>query len=470
VIRAVVTAVALALLAPAAAQAQSDGAFVDSPTHVYRVVGGAPLHIGLCYRVVELNECSPMDPADPAGLRQYPVDGARTRDYQTGGIFIFAGGAPLWRGDCSTVTCEPWVVVDSNAMADPVHTRELPTDGTVVRNITDGGTYRFAGGAPLLVRCDLECPNPPLVDNKTFAELGYPGARNTMRQYPILGTTVLNTDTNTYYRFVGGSPLPLSSCDGCAAVRVDNRTFELLGTGTPSMPHMIASPGDFYFLTTGAATYRIAGGAAVQLTDCAPLGGCEGAVPVDAGTIASLGGGRLLATPRDGTVLRGLPSKRTWEMVGGKRRETFIARLDAIDVDDGAINLLPADTPAPPPPAPPPPFTPVISSGYKVFRTYTRFTSLKVRGAPAGSIVTVTCKGRGCPFKKARQHRLKGSSLDVRARWFKKARLRNKATVVVRVTGPTGARKQQTFKIRSRKLPVRTTRCSAAGAKFSRCP
>jgi hypothetical protein len=188
-------------------------------------------------------------------------------------------------------------------------------------------------------------------------------------------------------------------------------------------------------------------------------------VAVDAGTIAGLAGGRLLPAPKDGTVLRGLPSKRTWEIVGGKRRETFIARVDAIDVDDGAINLLPDNTP----PTPPAPFSPVISSGYKVFRTYTRFTSLKVRSAPARSVVTVTCKGKGCPFKKAKQYRLKGSSLDVRARWFKKAKLRNKATVTVRVSGPTGARKQMTFKIRSRKLPVRTTRCSAAGAKLTRC-
>jgi hypothetical protein len=191
---------------------------------------------------------------------------------------------------------------------------------------------------------------------------------------------------------------------------------------------------------------------------------------VDAGTIAGLGGGRLLATPKDGTVLRGLPSKRTWEIVGGKRRETFIARLDAVDVDDGAIGLIPADGPGPAPPAPEV-FKPVISSGYKVFRRYTRFTSLKVRDALPGSVVTVSCAGKrkGCPFKKAKQHRLKGTSLNVYSRWFKKAKLKHKSTVTVRVTSPAGARKQQVFKIRSRKLPVRTTRCAVAGAKFSRC-
>ena len=193
---------------------------------------------------------------------------------------------------------------------------------------------------------------------------------------------------------------------------VDNRTFRAhWAPGHPAnAAHACRSPPDGYLPHHRRDAYRIAGGgAAVQLTDCAPLGGCPGAVPVDAGTIAGLGGGRLLATPKDGTVLRGLPSKRTWEIVGGKRRETFIARLDAVDVDDGAIGLIPAEGPGPAPPAPEV-FKPVISSGYKVFRRYTRFTSLKVRDALPGSVVTVSCAGKrkGCPFKKAKQHRLNG--------------------------------------------------------------
>ena len=43
----------------------------------------------------------------------------------------------------------------------------------------------------------------------------------------------------------------------------------------------------------------------------------------------------------------------------------------------------------------------MISSGYKVFRTYTRFTSLKVRDALPGSVVTVTCsrQAQGLPVQ-----------------------------------------------------------------------
>ena len=39
-----------------------------------------------------------------------------------------------------------------------------------------------------------------------------------MRQYPVDGTTVHNIEDGAFYRFAGGAALPLSSCDGCAAV------------------------------------------------------------------------------------------------------------------------------------------------------------------------------------------------------------------------------------------------------------
>ena len=139
-------------------------------------------------------------------------------------------------------------------------------------------------------------------------------------------------------------------------------------------------------------------------------------------------------------------------------------------MDDGAIGRIPVPA-GPAPVVLPPSFKPVISSGYKVYRRYTRFTLLKVRDAPAGSVITVSCsgKGKGCPFKKAKQYRLQGGSLNIYARWFKKAKLRSRATVLVRVSSPSGDRKQMEFKIRSRKLPVRATRCSAAGGKLGKC-
>ena len=246
---------------------------------------------------------------------------------------------------------------------------------------------------------------------------------------------------------------------------VDNRTFELMGTGTPSMPHMVPKPPDCYFLTTGAAMYRTAGGAAVQLTDCAPLGGCEGAVPVDATSIASLG-----PSPKDGTVLRGLPSKRTWEIVGGKRRETFIARLDAVDVDDGAIGLIPAEGPAPAPPAPEV-FKPVISSGYKVFRTLhaVHVAEGARRAARLGRHRLLRRQAEGLPVQEGQAVPPEGHVPERLQPLVQEGQAQEQEHGDGARHQPAGARKQQVFKIRSRKLPVRTTQCAVAGAKFSRC-
>lgn len=470
-IRAVVLALAFALVAPAVARADGEVIQVTGQPEVYRVVGGAPLWINSCdyapgcgglQQVPNLN-----------AYRQFPADGALARQWDTGAVYRFAGGAPLWISSCAYGPgCPVIIEADSNALTHPSHVRAVPADSTVVENVSDGGKYRFAGGAPLLVRCDLGagCSNPVQVDGGTFGALGGYQRAPTMRQYPADGATVQNIEDGAYHRFAGGAPLPLGSCAGCSAVQVDNLTFRLAGTATPSQPHMLAAPVDGTFLTTGDAFYRVAGGAAVQLFDCSVLNQCRGAVTVDATTIATLGGGRLLATPKDGTVLRGLPSKRTWEIVGGKKRETFIAGLGGIEVDDAAIDRIPTEAPPPTPPAPAP-FKPVISSGYKVYSRYTRFTSLKVRDAPAGSVVTVNCEGRnrGCPFKKQRYYKLRGTSLNVYSRWFKRAKLKSGAIVTVRVSSPSGARKQQTFKIRNRKLPIRTTRCSNPGAKLGRC-
>jgi hypothetical protein len=238
---------------------------------------------------------------------------------------------------------------------------------------------------------------------------------------------------------------------------------------------MLAAPVSGTFVHAGSAYYRVAGGAFVALTDCAPLGGCPGAVAVDPGTISGLGGGRLLAVPKDGTVLRGLPSNTLWEIVNGQRRQTFI-NVAGIDVDDGAIAAIPlaavvqpAAPPAivTPPPAAPVPFSPTLSSAYKVKGRKVRFSSRRVRDVPAGATVVIACRGRGCPFKTKRYKPRKGR-VDA-TRDFRHAKLANKAFMIVTVAGANGARKVLTFRFRGGKLPVRTLRCASPGGRLKTC-
>ena len=200
----------------------------------------------------------------------------------------------------------------------------------------------------------------------------------------------------------------------------------------------------------------MAGGAAVGLTDCALLGNCAGAVAVDPATISGLAGGRLLAAPKDGTVLRGLPSNTLWEIVGGIRRQTFV-NVAGVSVDDGATRRHPAALG----PAGPGRARPELRAG-DLDRLHrlpqgTRLTSLKVRDAPVGSKVAVACNSRkrGCPYR-GKSYAV--ASLRTRSVLGKlrNRRLKSRAVVTVKVTSPLGAVKVVTIKMRSKKLPVRS--------------
>jgi hypothetical protein len=484
---AAVVALMTAVLAPAAAaQVVGDGGLIRVNGTLYRVVGGAPLPISSC-----LLSCpTPVEQKDLSAYRQFPRDGAMAFGSSDGGVYRFAGGAPLWFSRCTYgLGCDGRIQIDETGFRVGGHIRQYPADSTVIRNVDDGGYYRFAGGAPLLLRCDFkpDCDDPTVFDAGTFSQLGsiMPGRKN-MRQFPLDGTTVVDGDAGGYYRFAGGAPLPIAPCTTCPAVRVNSQTFTSAGTATPSQPHMLAAPVDGTYLQAGSQHYRVAGGAAVGLTTCAPLGGCAGAVTVDASTIADLGGGRLRAVPIDGTVLRGLPSERLWEIVGGNRHETFI-KVAAIDVDDNALEAFPIETapvvmptpvPAPPPapgpaptptPKPEPAFAPVIASGYVALNGRTRFTALNIRELPAGSRVDVTCRGKGCPYKSKRYKPRKHGRVDL-AKDFRRARLRSGAVVTVRATAPNGAVKLMRFTMRAgNKLPVRKRQCALPGGKLKSC-
>src|ERR1700754_4942180 len=171
----VLTALVFAVLAPAAHAVEPDGALILLTTNnfTYRIVGGAPLRITSC---AYTNNCEGRkDVANLTGYRAYPKDGAMIDGLSDGGTYRFAGGAPLWISSCGYGGgCSAPNHVDDGSLKDTAHLKAMPVDGTVIRNFNDGGFYRFVGGAPLLVRCDIGagCVNPPQLDNGTFTKFG----------------------------------------------------------------------------------------------------------------------------------------------------------------------------------------------------------------------------------------------------------------------------------------------------------
>ena len=106
-----------------------------------------------------------------------------------------------------------------------------------------------------------------------------------------------------------------------------------------------------------------------------------------------------------------------------------------------------------------------IRSRFSLFPRFTRVTRLKVLRVSAGMTIQLRCKGRGC-FKRVKQVRLRRAarSVDLRRRFLRRARLRPKAVLEVRVLAPASIGKVVRFTIRRTKLPRSRVLCLPPGA------
>ena len=109
-------------------------------------------------------------------------------------------------------------------------------------------------------------------------------------------------------------------------------------------------------------------------------------------------------------------------------------------------------------------FRPQVSRGHTVFRR------LAVRSASAGSKISLSCKGGGCPFKvRTRTVRATAASFSLTT-LLGRARLRARAVLEVRVTKPSALGTAVRFKMRRAASPNVTMLCQQARAsRLSAC-
>ena len=331
-------------------QRPGDGGLVRTPNgNIYRIVGGAPLHLSRCDYT---NGCAGfVQLPNLDGYAPYPRDGALVANVDDGGIYRFAGGAPLWISSCEYAPgCGGVVQVDAHPFAVDDHMRAYPADGTLIANHGDGGIYRFAGGAPLWISsCEYApgCGGVVTLDGGTFARNGAISGAPRMREHPADGTMITNHADGGIYRFAGGAPLWISSCEyapGCGGVvTLDGGTFARNGA-ISGAPRMREYPADGTYLRIAGAgrPMRVAGGAPLALTDCSVLdGACEPSVTIDAGTLdrrgAISGADRLAVVPAEGTVLTGRPSGASWRIIGSSRLPAA-AGESGVQVNDATLD------------------------------------------------------------------------------------------------------------------------------------
>jgi hypothetical protein len=108
--------------------------------------------------------------------------------------------------------------------------------------------------------------------------------------------------------------------------------------------------------------------------------------------------------------------------------------------------------------------TAVVSNQWAIARTFARLRTLVVHNAPKGARIVLTCKGRGCPFKKARRRTVtRELQRVVLHRSFRRARLRVGTKLRVTITAAETVGRTNTYVIKRGAPPTRTTMCRAPG-------
>jgi hypothetical protein len=151
------------------------------------------------------------------------------------------------------------------------------------------------------------------------------------------GTFVEVNGAPAVYRIVGGAPLYVSSWSGFGSVQpvqlITQQQFDSL------LPY----PDDGTFMTTTTGlSYRVAGGAALEISNWSLFGGPQLSVTIDEWDLLNISNplARLRTTPANGTLVEGLPSATYWSFSGGIRTSTLPTPA-ATQVDDQALAAFP---------------------------------------------------------------------------------------------------------------------------------
>ena len=177
-------------------------------------------------------------------LRPVPADGTFISTNQDGAVYRVAGGAPIhvptwdaYGGPQPTVGIDKWAL--DNITHPAAHLRAVPADGTFISTKQDGAVYRVAGGAPLHITWDIFVgPQPTVgIDKWAVDNLTDPAAH--MRSVPANGTLLRGLPSGRLWKVDDGRRSPATATAGAVAVNdATAESFPLAScpagqTGTP---------------------------------------------------------------------------------------------------------------------------------------------------------------------------------------------------------------------------------------------
>jgi hypothetical protein len=108
----------------------------------------------------------------------------------------------------------------------------------------------------------------------------------------------------------------------------------------------------------------------------------------------------------------------------------------------------------------------VVSNRWSVLPRSARLLTLQVHNAPAGARIVLTCKGRGCPIKKARRRTVTRELQRITLnQGFRRARLRVGTRLRLTITAAETVGRTYTYVVKRGALPTRQVVCRAPGEK-----
>jgi hypothetical protein len=148
------------------------------------------------------------------------------------------------------------------------------------------------------------------------------------------GTFVQVSGSKPIYRVAGGAPLLVNSWTAFGAPQA----YKVISSRQFATLNPVPASGTFLKTAEGAA-YRVAGGAALPITNTALFGELASAVAVDPWDLAHPASphAHLAVRPADGTIVEGLPSRTYW-VFDGRSRRTVSPSSTATQVDDDALS------------------------------------------------------------------------------------------------------------------------------------
>lgn len=302
--------VAAATAAPGVAAAVAlppDGSFIRRDDgKVFQLVGGAPLYVSSWRLFGGEKRVTPLSVAQANLLREWPRDGTFVTSIQTGEVWRFVAGTPLYVSTWSiyggvqkTIRIDHSNIVNAGGddpyLAtnwDPSYVEFVTGAQTFVRAAQNGRIYVFAGGAPQYVPTwSVYGGVKPFVtvDQRVIDLAGSSFRYDFLLPYPFDGWALRTPEDGRLYVTAGGAPLYTTTTSvlipGQRASTVASAVFEGGRTGAYPYTHLRYVPEDGTELDAAGVAYTVFAGVPEQTF----LDPGQFAVPVDPRAVANAG-------------------------------------------------------------------------------------------------------------------------------------------------------------------------------------